>query len=1266
MAGGEKKIWNELLDADTAPHLVSAKSFINGLNIRFGTTELGSIGCFESIKGNTERANTLPAGTNICIGSCSDDTDRYAIFFNQNSNGDDGIYLYDILSDTMYVVVLSDDIDQGLNFNKYNLINGAHVINGILYFNDNRNEPRKLNLGVFMTAQGSSPVTAKYDITLPVDETEITLIRKPCPFPPQITKKYDAGFINDFIGKDSFKFAVRYVHYDGEDAVLSGWSQASLFNLPTDNYNYIEVKLDITETVPQTVRLVQLIRLQETTNKAVVVKQWDREIATDLVLIDLQDLSYDFYGNVTGEPISSADLVRPFHSVPILSGTLAVGKNRIVLGDNTEGYDTPLKTSLALSLPSAISLGFTGLTKNLIEVRHRNGRGGDINYAYSAYYVYLTEVAPVGWYELTATAATTTPSSSPYPTLPAAPVTVAFSGLTWRGANLDAVALATAPSGTYRWDLWPPGVGVPVNPVYTASACTITGIGAAASYPLFLPQSQYKGGVTFYDRYLRKCGIVEGSGTLSVPARNFGFTSGYASINWTLSNADAVNEIPEEAWYYSVDRTLSQLTRNFVTAYDETTKYATRNTTTGLFEYTTLTFGNNVVAIAINTAALLRAGLGYNFNEGDQCILIRQDSVTFNLPVIGTDGEYILLKPADVGTLNTSPATTVKFIYRIYTPYKTSDQEPFFQMGELFFVVDPGEVTREYNTLQGSFRGDVVALARNYNSTSYFAEAMNPNDLYYNLWFTDAGRPNFITKEGQVRKKTGISFSNVYIPGTQTNGLSAFEALNKEILPAEMDTIMKLILASKVQGEGTVMLAIGKNETASIYLGEVRIFDQSQNSFLAKSSGFIGEISILQGGYGTQHPEGVKEHKGKVYWPDVKSYSIVRYAGDGIFPISDIGMKRAFQLFCKKYETLSVGDIETLGSRPFLFGGIDDYHEEYLLTIPRTEEVPPKGYLDYSAATGSAPLYTFGHIINIPGTGYKAYSVYVVYLTGTSPEGYYIIPATEVYGSVVGPLPTYPTLGTAPTAVVWSELQYAGATEAEVIAFILEKQIAAYMTPSIPQDVVITTQSSALVDTESTVTYDTEGSEIPYPYDIYDGQAKTLVFKISENKWSTPHGYEPEMFCNVGSYLFSFKSGKMWQNNTNNAYNNFFGVAGKSKIMMVARNPESPSQIMTAQTISVEANLKPTFTHFRTETPNVQSSDLTTTDYKDREGVFYSHVLRDRLSPNVSGTALQKMVKGDKIRGPWFFVMAEWDTQSLLQLKFINIGFNVTPGHKFI
>jgi len=1247
----EKKIWNEFLDAETAPHLVSAKAFINGLNIRFGSTELGATGCFESVKGNTTIEQAVPAGDNICIGACADDTDRYAIFFGWNSNDDHAIYLYDLLNQTRYMVLEDSDVTQGLNFDRYKLINGAHVINGLLYFTDGNNEPRRLNLGVFMEASGGSPYDEDYTITLPIDETEITLIRKPCAYPPSITKSYNSGYNNNFVDKNSYKFAVRYVYFDGEEAVLSGWSRASLFNLTTDNYNFIKVKLDITETVPQSVRLVQLVRLDESTEKAAVIKQWDRNITAENVLINTQDLSYDFYGDVTGETLASADMVRPFHSVPLFSGTMAPGKNRNILADNTEGYDTPATTSLALALPTAITLGFTTLSKNLIILKHRNGRVGSESYAYIGYYVYLTEVVPVGWYALTATELIDTTSGT-YPTLAAAPSTVAFSGLAFRGADMTAVVLATAEAGTWRWD----------GPflTYTASACSITGI-STSTYPLMLPQSQYKAGITFYDRYLRKCGIVEGSGTLSVPARNFAFTTGYASIDWTLNNAAAATEIPDWAYYYSVDRSLNLTTRNFISAYDETTKYATRNPTTGLLEYTALTFSNTVVAVALDTSALLRAGLGYTLTDGDQCILIRQDSTTYNLPVIGQDGKYILLKATDVGTLNTVPATTVKFVYRIYSPYKTSEQEPFFQVGDLYPVTTPGDPARTYSVLLGSFRGDVVALTRNYNSTTYYAEAMNPNDLYYQRWFTDAGRPNVITKLGQVRKKTGISFSNVYIPGTQTNGLSGFEALNKEILATEMGTIRKLILASKVQAEGSVMLAIGENQTASIYLGEVELFDQKGNSFLAKSTGFIGQVNILKGDYGTNNPESVVQHNGQVAWIDVKSYCAVRYAGNGLFPISDLGMKRAIQAFCKRLEGLEAAD--DVGTRRFIFGGVDPYHNEFLWALPQTEEDPPKGYIDYGGTglTG-IPIFTMKYIANRGAGQYQAYSVYAVFLNSVVTTGWYAITNTAVLGAIVTGLPAYATLGTAPTMVSFGDLQFMGANEAAFAASIL-----AYM--------VLITPASGLVPTEESHELEDTGEEVnvgandytyPYPYDIYDGLPKVLVFRINESKWSIPHGYEPEMFCTVGSSLLAFKDGKVWEQGKNTAYNTFFGDAGKSRIMFVARTADTPSKIKTELALAVEANMPPTFVHLRTETPNVQSSDLEDTDFRTREGIYYAPILRDRLSPNVIGGPLEKLRKGDRMRGPWMYIMAEWDTDELLQLKFINIGHRVAAGHQFV
>lgn len=1254
----EKKIFTELLDADTAPHLVGAQSFINGMNLRFGTTDDGYTGFFEGIKGNTEIDVTLPAGTNICIGACTDDTNQYAIFFNHNSNGDHGIYLYDVLNDTFYVVLESDDTDTGLNFDKYHLINGAHVINGILYWNDNYNEPRKLNLATFMDAQGSNPLTEEYAVTFPVAVTELTVIQKPCPIPPYITKAYDGVFGNNFIKNNSYLFAIEYTYYDGERSVLSPWSKASLINLATETFNYITVEHPLFQ-VPQMVRLVRIIVKDALTEEAWVIKTWDREHAGDNDSINANLLSFNFYNNISGEFIDDVTKITPFHAVPELAGTQAPAKNRMNYGDITKGKDTPTLTSLTAEATS-FTVSLSNITLPLLKVGHRRaGISGDsdINgYYFIAYMVYIPggNGIPEGYYYITSTALTTTTASSlpSFPTMPSPPASpLALSSFTFAGLTMSNVIANTLPSGA---GVWSGSTTYQLNQT-VGSTMQVTGL-STSSYRVFKSNSQYNLGVVFYDRYLRKSGVVFNDTEVVIPERSYAYSTGYGNIIWELSNTAALTEIPDWAHYFSIVMTKNLRTRNFVSAYaGNTCKYATKDSN-GLFVYTETSFTNAVVAVAIDTKGLLQANLGYSFTENDQCVIIDNAGTKYELPVIGQDGQYILIAPKDLGTLSSKT-----FVYEIYTPHKQSDQEPFFEVGEMNPIEEPGTSSRVYGVTAGSIRADSVVLSRNYDSSTYFAEAMSPNDVYWQRWFTDAGRANFQTKLGRVRKKTGICFSNVWIPGTQTNGLSTFDVLDEEILPETMGAIKKLVLANKVQQQGTVLLAIGENETASIYLGEVQVFDQAQQSFLAKASGYIGQVNILQGSYGTQNPESVAELNGYVYWADVKSRVVVRYGSNGLFPISDYGIKRAFNLFCKQYETMSTGDIETLGSRPFLFGGIDEYHQEYILSIPRTTQDPPKWYLDYLVpGTFTERLYLIQHASSIvdannpSSTLFRGYSAYAVFIDTIAPAGWYIVLSSEVISGITNPVEY--GLPPLPTASDFTGLQYAGATEADMNFFISQKPLPSVNYTSTPYSFLVT-------DSGSDIDIDPTGYEVPFPYDIYDGRAKVLVYKINRDKWGAPHGYEPEMFVCTGVVLFSWKNGVPWLHNSNILHNSFYGVRSKAKVMFVARGDEDPSKIKTWQSISVESNFKPSFVHLRTDTPNIQSSDLDTSDFVTREGIYYAPILRDRLSPNVTGTALEKLKKGDKMRGPYIYVMLEWDTEALLQFKFVNVGHNITAGH---
>lgn len=129
------------LNADDDFELIGEGQYVNGENVRFGTTDTGAVGNLEVISGTEEVHNPyLPtAGVNTGIGGCEDESNNRALFFIKNSTGLDCIFCYDRAAGKMYKVLLSSQVEDGLNFS--NFIHSCEVIDGKLVFTDNDNEP---------------------------------------------------------------------------------------------------------------------------------------------------------------------------------------------------------------------------------------------------------------------------------------------------------------------------------------------------------------------------------------------------------------------------------------------------------------------------------------------------------------------------------------------------------------------------------------------------------------------------------------------------------------------------------------------------------------------------------------------------------------------------------------------------------------------------------------------------------------------------------------------------------------------------------------------------------------------------------------------------------------------------------------------------------------------------------------------------------------------------------------------------------------------
>ena len=151
------------LDRDTDERLVKEGNYRYALNVRNMTSDGDDVGTIQNILGNTLITNSdLPtSGVNRAIGFCEDSEDNSIYYFVYNSLENHGIYRFNTVTQEV-TTVLQNKV---LNFNPAHPIHSSNVViirhdskdeSGInnelseeqrlLYFTDNFNPPRKINI----------------------------------------------------------------------------------------------------------------------------------------------------------------------------------------------------------------------------------------------------------------------------------------------------------------------------------------------------------------------------------------------------------------------------------------------------------------------------------------------------------------------------------------------------------------------------------------------------------------------------------------------------------------------------------------------------------------------------------------------------------------------------------------------------------------------------------------------------------------------------------------------------------------------------------------------------------------------------------------------------------------------------------------------------------------------------------------------------------------------------------------------------------------
>ena len=190
--------------------------------------------------------------------------------------------------------------------------------------------------------------------------------------------------------------------------------------------------------------------------------------------------------------------------------------------------------------------------------------------------------------------------------------------------------------------------------------------------------------------------------------------------------------------------------------------------------------------------------------------------------------------------------------------------------------------------------------------------------------------------------------------------------------------------------------------------------------------------------------------------------------------------------------------------------------------------------------------------------------------------------------------------------------------------------------------------------------YTPEEGEPDNPFELADGFV--LVYDMDTERWTTAITMNPECLGGIGTLPMSFKDGRLWIHKSGSR-NKFFGENYPSKIAVVLNAP--PNDVKIPESISIEADEAPSHIYIQNLRPYLQQTDIDSTEFVEKEGIYYAPVLRDRLSNGgLEDDYLTNLLSGEKIRGQYIQIAVVMDyPDDDFEINAINVNYTISSGH---
>tara|TARA_R100001594_G_scaffold1063_3_gene4508 strand:+ start:4088 stop:9868 length:5781 start_codon:yes stop_codon:yes gene_type:complete len=245
-----------------------------------------------------------------------------------------------------------------LNFNPRRLITGVNLIDDMLFWTDNYNPPRKINVTKsYPYPAVGTPTPPSTTCSLGVDDPslakDILVIKAPPLFPPGLSFNMQSSVTaeeQNYLENRMLCFAYRYKYSDKEYSALSPFTQpafgADMFFLSPDSllnegmtnrFNSVSISYD---SGPEAVIGVDIVFKEADSNVIKIVEKIDKDNANGGgALQNNQTYTVFFDNSKIYTVLPSDEILRLYDNVPRIAKAQTLMGNRLMYGNYVDGYD---------------------------------------------------------------------------------------------------------------------------------------------------------------------------------------------------------------------------------------------------------------------------------------------------------------------------------------------------------------------------------------------------------------------------------------------------------------------------------------------------------------------------------------------------------------------------------------------------------------------------------------------------------------------------------------------------------------------------------------------------------------------------------------------------------------------------------------------------------------------------------------------------------------------------------------------------------------